>query len=92
MKQPRPILFTQHALERMRQRGATEESVREAIRTGQGEPARRGLVLYRLNLEFKQEWAGRRYAIQQVAPLVADEAERIVVVTVYTFYFQEIEP
>lgn len=65
--------------------------MREAIRTGQREPARRGLVLYRRNVEFNREWAGRRYAIQQVAPLVAEETDRIVVVTVYTFYFQEIE-
>jgi hypothetical protein len=27
--------------------------------------------------------------MQQVAPVVAEEAERIVVITVYTFYFQE---
>lgn len=29
------------------------------------------------------------YGVQQVAPVVAEEEHRIVVVTVYTFYFQE---
>jgi hypothetical protein len=85
----KPIIFTAHALQRMRERGAREEDVREAIRIGQREPAQRGLSLYRLNLEFKREWDGRYYGVQQVAPIVAEEATRMVVVTVYTFYFQE---
>jgi hypothetical protein len=73
----------------MQERGAREEDVVEAIRIGEREPAQRGLVLYRLNLEFKREWDGRYYGIQQVAPVVAEEHDRIFVVTVFTFYFQE---
>ena len=45
--------------------------------------------MYRLNLEFKREWDGKYYSVQQVAPVVSEEPERFVVVTVYTFYFQE---
>jgi hypothetical protein len=71
----------------MQERGTREEDVREAIRIGRREPAQRGLFLYRLNLEFKREWDGRYYAVQQVAPVAAEEAERFVVITVYTFYF-----
>ena len=33
------------------------------------------------------EWDGKYYSVQQVAPVVAQEPDRIVVVTVYTFYF-----
>jgi Domain of unknown function (DUF4258) len=84
---PKPIVFSTHALQRMRERGTREEDIREAIRIGQREPAQRGLFLYRLNLEFQQEWDGRYYAVQQVAPIVAEEEDRFVVVTVYTFYF-----
>ena len=73
----------------MQERGASEKDVREAIRTGQREPAQRGLALYRINLEFKREWDRRYYGVQQVAAVVAEEPERMVVVTVYTFYFQE---
>lgn len=86
---PKPIVFTLHAQERIRERGATEEQVRQAIRDGQREPAQRGLFLYRLNLEFKREWDGRHYGVQQVAPVVDEEPDRFVVITVYTFYFQE---
>jgi hypothetical protein len=84
-----PIIFTNHALARMRERGAREEDVHEAIRIGQREPAQRGLVSYRLNVEFKREWDGRYYGVQQVVPIVAEEESRLVVVTVYTFFFQE---
>lgn len=73
----------------MRERGTREEDVLEAIRIGQREPAQRGLVQFRLNLEFKREWDGRYYGVQQVIAIVAEEAKRLVVVTVYTFYFQE---
>lgn len=47
------------------------------------------LFVYRLNLEYDREWDGRHYGIQQVAPIVAEEEDRLIVVTVYTFYFQE---
>jgi hypothetical protein len=85
----KPVVFTQHARERVRERGTREEDVREAVRVGQREPAQRGLSMFRLNLEFKREWDGRYYGVQQVVPIVAEEAERFVVVTVYAFYFQE---
>jgi hypothetical protein len=49
--------------------------------------AQRGLWLYRLNLEHQREWAGKWYAVQQVAPVVEERTDRLVVVTVYTYYF-----
>jgi len=89
MQPPKPVVFTHHALARMGERGTREEDVREAIRIGQREPAQRGLFQYRLNLEFRREWDGHYYGVQQVAPIVDEEEGRFVVVTVYTFYFQE---
>jgi len=86
-EQAKPIVFTRHARDRCAQRGTTETDVAESIRTGKPEPAQRGLWLYRLNLEFQREWAGVWYAVQQVAPVVDEEAHRFVVVTVYTYYF-----
>ncbi len=85
----KPVVFTRHARERMQERGVEEEAVRAALRLGQRESARRGLVQYRLNIEFRRDWAGRYYGVQQIVPVVDEDAERIVVVTVYVFYFQE---
>lgn len=85
----KPVVFTRHARERIKKRGTTEEDVIRAIQGGYREPAQRGLYLYRLTLEYRREWDGRYYGIQQVAPVVDDTPDRYVVVTVYTFYFQE---
>lgn len=85
----KPIAFTAHALQRMKERGTSEADVREALRIGQKEPTKKGRFLYRLNLEFKRTWDGRYYGVQQVAPVVKEEEDEIVVITVYTFYFQE---
>lgn len=85
----KPVVFTLHARERMQERGAREEDVLAALRLGERETAQRGLIQYRFNVEFKHEWDGRYYGVQQIVPVVDEEAERIVVVTVYTFYFQE---
>lgn len=73
----------------MRERGTCEEDVRQAIRTGQREAAHRGLIQFRLNLEFKRKWDGRYDAVQQLLPIVAEDDRQLVVFTVYTFYFQE---
>lgn len=85
----KPVVFSDHALARMAERGTAKDQVLEAIRIGVREPAQRGLYSFRLNLEFKREWDSRYYGIQQVMPVIAEETDRLVVVTVYTFYFQE---
>ena len=36
---------------------------------------------------FNRFWQGKNYLIKQVAPVIMDEANEIVVITVYTFYF-----
>jgi len=43
--------------------------------------------MYRYNVPFNAVWQGRHYAVKQVAPVVAEEEDESVVVTVYTFYF-----
>lgn len=81
------IRLTVHAREQCAERGATEAEVKEAIEQGVREPAKRGRVIYRLNFQYNAEWQGKSYAIKQVAPVVAEGQNEIIVVTVYTFYF-----
>jgi hypothetical protein len=43
-------------------------------------------------MDFRNEWMGRFWRIQQIAPIVAEEPDRLVVVTIYTFYYKEYLP
>jgi hypothetical protein len=83
----KPIRLTNHAREQCEERGATEEEVSQAIRMGTREPAKRGRILCRFNLTFGKEWRGVYYPLKQVSPIIKEEDDEIVVVTVYTFYF-----
>lgn len=85
----KPVHLTEHAVEKMADRGVSLREIQEAIRLGRREAAQRGLAQYRLNLEYGGIWGGKYYRMKQVLPVVAEEAERYVVVTVYAFYFQE---
>lgn len=81
------VRLARHAREQCRERGATEAEVRQAVLEGQREPVKRGRYLCRLNFEFNSLWQGQKYAIKQVAPVIAEEEEELVVVTVFVFYF-----
>lgn len=39
---------------------------------------------------YAAEWNGKVYATKQVRPIFVDEADVIVVVTVYVYYFDEV--
>ena len=82
----KPVRLTFHAREQCEERGATEEEVRQAIATGAREAAKRGRFMYRQNFQYNAAWQGKFYAIKQVAPVVVEAQNEIIVVTVYTFY------
>ena len=87
IEQRKRIRYSGHALEQMQERGATREEVEEAIRTGEHIPAKRGRKAFRHNFQFNAEWGNKHYAIKQVMPIVVEEGNEYIVVTVYTFYF-----
>jgi hypothetical protein len=58
----KPITFSQHARVQMAERGASDEEVIQAIRTGEEAPGKRGRLAYRKNFQFDRVWGGRRYA------------------------------
>lgn len=43
--------------------------------------------MFRKNFAYDELWRGKRYAIKQVTPIVAEESDRFVVVTVFVYYF-----
>jgi hypothetical protein len=83
----KPIKLTRHAQGQCSERGANEDEVTGAITQGTREPVKLGMTLCRFNFPFNSLWQGRHYAIKQVAPVIKEEPDEIVVITVYTFYF-----
>ncbi|MBF8248260.1 MAG: hypothetical protein HW374_1060 [Bacteroidetes bacterium] len=81
------IRLTRHAQEQAAERGATESEVKEAVRKGSRQPAKLGREMCRYNFAFDRNWQGRHFAVQQVAPIIQEQRNEIVVITVYTFYF-----
>ena len=49
------IVFSEHALERMEERGASRQEVRTAVREGGRLPARQGRTAFRLAFPFGRE-------------------------------------
>lgn len=83
----KPVVFSAHALGQMADRGTNETEVETAVREGEEIPAKKGRRAFRKSFPFRSEWKGRYYDIKQVMPIIAEEADRSVVITVYVFYF-----
>ena len=81
------VKFTRHSLQQMIERGATEKEVEGAIYQGERVPAKKGRSAFRYNFQYNARWAGRYFLVKQVMPVVVQEHDTYVVVTVYTFYF-----
>lgn len=84
----KPILLSAHALDYRARRGFTSEEVVAAIRSAAAwENAGHGRLECRMEFPFGREWNGRVFATKQIRPIFVDEADAIVVVTVYTYYY-----
>ena len=81
------IVFSTHALEQMADRGASQSEVEIAINEGEEIPAKQGRRAFRKNLPYNSTWKRRYYEFKQVVPIVAEEPDTWVVITVYVFYF-----
>ena len=80
------IRLSAHALSYTTRRGFTVAEVEETIGESRWEPAELGRVECRKIFPFNREWNGKRYANKEVRPIFVEEADEIVVVTVYTYY------
>ncbi len=82
----KPIRLSSHALSYAEKRGFTTAEVEDTIRTSPWEPAELGRLQCRKDFPFNREWNDRLYARKVVRPIFVEEADEIVVVTVYTYY------
>lgn len=82
------IHFHHHALERMEERGATEDEVRATVELGERFPAKFGRAGFRRNFPFDRLWRGRSYSTKQVEVYAVEEGpQEWLVITIVTRYF-----
>jgi hypothetical protein len=81
------IRFHPHALQRMAERGASEEEVRATVEQGERFPAKFGRTGFRRNFRFDREWKGRHNESKQVEVYAIEENDGWLVITVITRYF-----
>lgn len=81
------IVFPPHALKQMAERGASKKEIIETIDAGEMNFVKHGRIAYRKNFQYNNKWGGKFYHVKQVMPIVKKESDKIIVITVYTFYF-----
>jgi len=81
------VRFHPHALERMSERGATEDEVEATVEKGERFPAKFGRTGFRRNFLFDDKWRGRYYQTKQVEAYTVSEGSDCLVITVVTRYF-----
>ena len=81
------IRFHPHALERMAQRGATEQEVIVAVETGEQFNAKFNRKGFRRNFAYEKQWRGKRYETKQVEAYAVQQDNDWLVISVITRYF-----
>jgi hypothetical protein len=88
----KPIHLSGHTRQQLLYRGTAEAEIVEAIHTAEWTPAELGRLQCRKDFLYGKEWNGIVYATKQVRPIFVEEEQEIVVVTVYTYYFEGVPP
>ena len=83
----KPIRFSGHARQQLVRRGVLADEVLAAIRTAKWQSAQGNRLECRRDFPFEREWNGKFYQTKQVRPIFVDQADEIVVITVYSYYF-----
>jgi hypothetical protein len=76
-----------HALERLSERGVTEDEVVATVQAGESFTAKFGRTGFRRNFRFDSIWRGRHYATKEVEAFAVREGEDWLVLTVVTRYY-----
>lgn len=80
------IRFDEHALERMQERGTTEDEVKAAIFEGKRFQAKQGRIGFRRTFCSETEWEGIICSAKQLEVIVAKKEEGWLVITVIVKY------
>jgi hypothetical protein len=86
------VVFTRHARQRLAERSTTEEEVIQTIRSAPWIRAEQQRFAATKWYSFGQEHEGVFYVGKDVRPIFVDEADRIVIVTLYVYFNPRSEP
>jgi hypothetical protein len=75
------------AIDRMQERGATEDEIIKTVEEGESFPAKFGRVGFRRNFPFASVWRGKHYKTKQVEVYAAKEDEDLIIITVIVKYY-----
>jgi hypothetical protein len=81
------IVIHQHALERMKERGATLTEVNDTILNGEKFPAKFNRSAFRCNFTYNDNWNGTFYNNKQIEAIAVNENSKWIVITVIVKYF-----
>jgi hypothetical protein len=81
------VRFHPHALERLQERGATEEEVTATVEQGEQFQGRFGRTGFRRNFRFNSMWRGNHYHTKQAEAYAVQEGGYWLVITIITRYF-----
>jgi Domain of unknown function (DUF4258) len=76
-----------HAIERMLERGATENEVITTVEQGERFNAKYGRTGFRRNFSFDNDWLGRYYRTKQIEAFAVEDNGDWLVITVITRYY-----
>jgi len=76
-----------HALERLSERGVTQDEVVATVQAGESFPAKFGRTGFRRIFRFDSIWRGRHYATKELEAFAVREGEDWLVLTVVTRYY-----
>lgn len=87
IKKNLPVIFSGHAKDSMRKRGAVINEVMTTIQQAEWMEAKAGRFEAKLDFPYNKDWNQKHYSNKQVNPVFIVERQTIIVITVYVFYF-----
>ena len=81
------VILHPHAIDRLAERGATQDEVIATVLEGERFEAKFGWTGFRRNFSYENLWRGKRYETKQVEAYAVEESGAWLVITFVTKYF-----
>jgi len=81
-----------HARERGKERGASEEEIRQTIESGKEIGAKKGRKAKEKIFVYNKQWLGKEYVQKKIQAIYVEERGQAVIITVKVFYGNWGEP